>query len=224
MPALALPPARGPRTALSSWPCTARRGGVGREQGGARPGTGAARTRRAPRSPSARAPRGADFADVADVLARGPVNLPIWGASYCRWALEIGRSIPDACGCTWLVWRHRIDVVVVNSTVLVAPSSAPASPACRSSCTSRRRRSTPRGACSGCTGRSRTRSSRSRRGSRSRSQGPRTRAAEPGGHRRPARSGAARAVRRRSGPARRGRHAGPAQAPGHRDRDGPRAA
>lgn len=64
--------------------------------------------------------RGA-FADVATSIVHGPTSLPIWGASYGRWALQIGRSIPDAVRLAWLVRRHRIDVVIVNSTVLVAP-------------------------------------------------------------------------------------------------------
>ena len=115
-------------------------------------------------------PLRADFAEAPAVW--GPVNLPIWGASYRRWALQIGRSVPDALRCTWLVWRHRIDVVVVNSTVLVAPvvgarlagvpvivhvQEAPKSAA----------RAVP---VQGAPGRSLTRSSRSRRGSRSPSQ------------------------------------------------------
>jgi glycosyltransferase involved in cell wall biosynthesis/peptidoglycan/xylan/chitin deacetylase (PgdA/CDA1 family) len=64
--------------------------------------------------------RGA-FAEVATAIVRGPTSLPIWGASYGRWALQIGRSIPDAVRLARLVRRHRIDVVIVNSTVLVAP-------------------------------------------------------------------------------------------------------
>jgi glycosyltransferase involved in cell wall biosynthesis len=64
--------------------------------------------------------RGA-FADVATAIVHAPTSLPIWGASYGRWALQIGRSIPDAVRLAWLVRRHRIDVVIVNSTVLVAP-------------------------------------------------------------------------------------------------------
>lgn len=64
--------------------------------------------------------RGA-FADVAAALVRGPTSLPIWGASHGRWALQIGRSIPDAVRLARVVRRHRIDVVIVNSTVLVSP-------------------------------------------------------------------------------------------------------
>lgn len=64
--------------------------------------------------------RGA-FADVATVVVRGPTCLPIWGASRRRWALQIGRALPDAARLAWLIRRHRVDVVVVNSTVLVAP-------------------------------------------------------------------------------------------------------
>ena len=66
-------------------------------------------------------PLRAAFAQVAAAIVRGPTYLPIWGASRSRWALQIGRAIPDAVRFAALVRRHRIDVVVVNSTVLVAP-------------------------------------------------------------------------------------------------------
>ena len=58
---------------------------------------------------------------VAVGVVRGATCLPIWGATHSRWALQIGRAIPDAVRFAALVRRHRIDVVVVNSTVLVAP-------------------------------------------------------------------------------------------------------
>jgi glycosyltransferase involved in cell wall biosynthesis/peptidoglycan/xylan/chitin deacetylase (PgdA/CDA1 family) len=66
-------------------------------------------------------PLRAGFAQVAAAIVRGPTYLPIWGASRGRWALQIGRAIPDALRFAALIRRHRIDVVVVNSTVLVAP-------------------------------------------------------------------------------------------------------
>jgi glycosyltransferase involved in cell wall biosynthesis/peptidoglycan/xylan/chitin deacetylase (PgdA/CDA1 family) len=66
-------------------------------------------------------PLRAAFAQVAAAIVRGPTYLPIWGAARSRWALQIGRAIPDAVRFAALVRRHRIDVVVVNSTVLVAP-------------------------------------------------------------------------------------------------------
>ena len=66
-------------------------------------------------------PLRAAFAEVATAVVRGPTCLPIWGASHRRWALQIGRAVPDAVRFAGLVRRHRIDVVVVNSTVLVAP-------------------------------------------------------------------------------------------------------
>jgi glycosyltransferase involved in cell wall biosynthesis/peptidoglycan/xylan/chitin deacetylase (PgdA/CDA1 family) len=65
-------------------------------------------------------PLRAAFAGLA-VVVRGPTLLPIWGESGRRWALQIGRAVPDAVRFAWLVRRHRVDVVVVNSTVLVAP-------------------------------------------------------------------------------------------------------
>ena len=58
---------------------------------------------------------------MATAIAYGPTSLPIWGASHGRWALQIGRSIPDAVRLARVVRRHRIDVVIVNSTVLVSP-------------------------------------------------------------------------------------------------------
>src|SRR5688572_22870482 len=63
-------------------------------------------------------PLRAPFAQVAAAIVRGPTHLPIWGATRRRWALQIGRSMPDAVRFAALVRRHRIDVVVVNSTVL----------------------------------------------------------------------------------------------------------
>jgi glycosyltransferase involved in cell wall biosynthesis/peptidoglycan/xylan/chitin deacetylase (PgdA/CDA1 family) len=66
-------------------------------------------------------PLRAAFAEVATAVVRGPTCLPIWGASRRRWALQIGRAVPDAVRFAGLVRRHRIDVVVVNSTVLAAP-------------------------------------------------------------------------------------------------------
>jgi glycosyltransferase involved in cell wall biosynthesis/peptidoglycan/xylan/chitin deacetylase (PgdA/CDA1 family) len=61
------------------------------------------------------------FAEVAAAIVRAPTSLPIWGASRGRWALQIGRAVLDALRFAGLVRRHRIDLVVVNSTVLLAP-------------------------------------------------------------------------------------------------------
>jgi glycosyltransferase involved in cell wall biosynthesis/peptidoglycan/xylan/chitin deacetylase (PgdA/CDA1 family) len=61
------------------------------------------------------------FAEVAEVVARRPTSLPIWGASSGRWALQLARAGLDAVRFAGLVRRHRIDVVVVNSTVLLGP-------------------------------------------------------------------------------------------------------
>jgi glycosyltransferase involved in cell wall biosynthesis/peptidoglycan/xylan/chitin deacetylase (PgdA/CDA1 family) len=66
-------------------------------------------------------PLRAAFTQVAAAIVRRPTYLPIWGAARSRWALQIGRAIPDAVRFAVLVRRHRIDAVVVNSTVLVAP-------------------------------------------------------------------------------------------------------
>ena len=66
-------------------------------------------------------PLRAAFAQVAVAVVRDATCLPIWGAEHSRWALQIGRAIPDAVRFAALVRRNRIDVVVVNSTVLVSP-------------------------------------------------------------------------------------------------------
>ena len=66
-------------------------------------------------------PLRAAFAEVATAVVRGPTCLPIWGASRRRWALQIARAAADAVRFAALVRRYRVDVVVVNSTVLVAP-------------------------------------------------------------------------------------------------------
>ena len=171
-------------------------------------------------------PLRAAFAEVAAAIVRGPTYLPIWGASRSRWALQIGRAIPDAVRFAALVRRHRIDVVVVNSTVLVAPvigarlagvpvivhaQEAPKSAAAKrlfrvhgaAGAHGRRDLAVDRTGLRRCT---------------------RQRLAESRRHPHSARSGAARAVRRRSGPARDGRHRGPPQASGCRDRGRPGAA
>jgi glycosyltransferase involved in cell wall biosynthesis/peptidoglycan/xylan/chitin deacetylase (PgdA/CDA1 family) len=61
------------------------------------------------------------FAEASVAIVRGPTNLPIWGASPGRWALQVGRTVRDVLRFGRLVGRHRIDVVVVNSTVLAGP-------------------------------------------------------------------------------------------------------
>src|SRR5689334_12384994 len=66
-------------------------------------------------------PLRARLAEAATAVVGHPPNLPIWGASRGRWALQIARAVPDALRIAALVVRHRIDLVVVNSTTLVAP-------------------------------------------------------------------------------------------------------
>ena len=69
--------------------------------------------------------RGA-FADVATAIVHGPTSLPIWGASYGRWALQIGRSIPDAVpGRTWPLWRPATTSQVPGSNRCWASSVCP---------------------------------------------------------------------------------------------------
>jgi glycosyltransferase involved in cell wall biosynthesis len=54
-------------------------------------------------------------------VVRAPTRLPIWGASPGRWALEVGRAAPDAARLAAVIRQRRVDAVIANSTVLVAP-------------------------------------------------------------------------------------------------------
>ncbi len=54
-------------------------------------------------------------------LIRAPTRVPVWGASRARWALELARAIPDAIRLAIVAQQRRIDVIVANSTVLIAP-------------------------------------------------------------------------------------------------------
>jgi glycosyltransferase involved in cell wall biosynthesis len=60
------------------------------------------------------------FAELGPIV-RAPTRLPIWGASPGRWALEIARAAPDAVRLAGIIRRRRVDAVIANSTVLVAP-------------------------------------------------------------------------------------------------------
>jgi glycosyltransferase involved in cell wall biosynthesis len=54
-------------------------------------------------------------------LVRAPTRVPIWGASRWRWALEVARALPDAVRLAALARRHRVEAIIANSSVLVAP-------------------------------------------------------------------------------------------------------
>ena len=54
-------------------------------------------------------------------LVRGPTCVPIWGASRARWALALARALPDAVRLAAIARRFRVDAIVANSSVLVAP-------------------------------------------------------------------------------------------------------
>jgi glycosyltransferase involved in cell wall biosynthesis len=60
------------------------------------------------------------FAELGAIV-RGPTRLPIWGASPSRWALDTARAVPDAARLAAIIRRRRVDAVIANSTVLVAP-------------------------------------------------------------------------------------------------------
>lgn len=65
-------------------------------------------------------PLRAPFAELGPIV-RAPTRLPIWGASPARWALETARAAPDAVRLAGIIRRRRIDAVIANSSVLVAP-------------------------------------------------------------------------------------------------------
>jgi glycosyltransferase involved in cell wall biosynthesis len=60
------------------------------------------------------------FAKLGE-LVRAPTRVPVWGASRSRWALELARAFPDAIRFVGLARIRRIDAIVTDSTVLVAP-------------------------------------------------------------------------------------------------------
>jgi hypothetical protein len=60
------------------------------------------------------------FAALGDVV-RPSTRLPIWGASPQRWALEVGRAVPDAVRLASLIRGRGVSAVVVNSSILIAP-------------------------------------------------------------------------------------------------------
>jgi glycosyltransferase involved in cell wall biosynthesis len=60
------------------------------------------------------------FARVGPVI-RQPTRVPIWGAPRRRWALELARALPDAIRLAIEARRRRIEVIVANSSALVAP-------------------------------------------------------------------------------------------------------
>jgi glycosyltransferase involved in cell wall biosynthesis len=61
-----------------------------------------------------------DFAEYGELLAPSAV-LPIWGASPLRWALQSARTLRDAVRLALTIRRQGIELVLVNSTVLLAP-------------------------------------------------------------------------------------------------------
>jgi glycosyltransferase involved in cell wall biosynthesis len=60
------------------------------------------------------------FAKLGPIV-RAPTRLPIWGASPGRWALDTARAAPDAVRLAAIIRRRGVEVVIANSTVLVAP-------------------------------------------------------------------------------------------------------
>jgi glycosyltransferase involved in cell wall biosynthesis len=118
MPAPAVPPAQRRRTHVLMAVHSTERGGAQMVA------LGQARALRAEHDlviAVGRGPLYAGFAEVAGAVVSPPAYLPIWGASRGRWALQIARVMPDAMRFARLIRRHGIDVVVVNSTVLMSP-------------------------------------------------------------------------------------------------------
>ncbi len=62
----------------------------------------------------------ADFEEVGEAIEPTSV-LPIWGASPARWALQAARTLRDAVKLAAQIRRRGIRLVLVNSTVLLAP-------------------------------------------------------------------------------------------------------
>jgi glycosyltransferase involved in cell wall biosynthesis len=67
-----------------------------------------------------RGPLRPQFAGLGSLI-RAPTRAPIWGASRRRWALDLGRALPDALRLAGVARSRGIDVIVANSTVLVSP-------------------------------------------------------------------------------------------------------
>ena len=61
-----------------------------------------------------------EFARLAPI-ERPSRSLPIWGASPLRWALQSCRALADGLRLARLIRRRGIQVVLVNSTVLLGP-------------------------------------------------------------------------------------------------------
>jgi glycosyltransferase involved in cell wall biosynthesis len=61
-----------------------------------------------------------DFDELGELVAPC-ASLPIWGASPARWALQWARTARDTLRLALTIRRRRIEVVLVNSTVLLAP-------------------------------------------------------------------------------------------------------
>jgi glycosyltransferase involved in cell wall biosynthesis len=61
-----------------------------------------------------------EFGRVGELTAPTSV-LPTWGASPARWGLQSARVLRDAVRMAATIRRHRIELVLVNSTVLLAP-------------------------------------------------------------------------------------------------------
>jgi glycosyltransferase involved in cell wall biosynthesis len=61
-----------------------------------------------------------DFANLGELAPRCH-SLPIWGASGRRWALQWTRTVRDALRMVRIIRRQRVEAVLVNSTVLIAP-------------------------------------------------------------------------------------------------------
>ena len=61
-----------------------------------------------------------DFGELGE-LAPASASMPTWGASAARWTLQSARTLRDALRLAALIRRHRIEAVLTNSTVLLAP-------------------------------------------------------------------------------------------------------
>ena len=65
-------------------------------------------------------PLRAEFAQLG-TLIHAPSRVPVWGASPLRWAIDLAKVVPDTVRLARAARRHRVDAIIANSTVLLAP-------------------------------------------------------------------------------------------------------
>ncbi len=61
------------------------------------------------------------FADHGEIVHSTTATLPLWGASVRRWAGGLARTLRDVIPMALLIRRRKVELVLTNSTVCVAP-------------------------------------------------------------------------------------------------------